>query len=362
MKKQMFIPFSITLLLILSSVTIAFCAKEAPKSETKQKNKEEELAPSIKAYMCFSPDQNAEVCAFIKEKLGVEVKQHFMSDGEIGAKLIAESPRFSVDMCISVGSANYYRAKKEGWIIPYPNSPTWQGVSAVFKDPDNHFFVTEVSPLIFLYNKDLLAKEGYEVPESWDDLLDPKWKDQIVVPSPLTSGNGYKIIVAAMTLYGFNVDKGEEGGWEYLDALDKNINHYTRSGSAPVSLVARKEFMLGITYAANVLSLIDQGYHIGYVLPKEGVGYDAYAAFILKGTENEYTCKKVIDLLGTKEFCELVNSFGTYSTKDPTAVNPLFAKAPNYIPNIDLKWAADNHERLCDEWQGRYLMKQEKKK
>jgi ABC-type Fe3+ transport system substrate-binding protein len=30
---------------------------------------------------------------------------------------------------------------------------------------------------------------------------------------------------------------GEEEGWKFLAALDKNIHHYTRSGNAPTDLV-----------------------------------------------------------------------------------------------------------------------------
>jgi iron(III) transport system substrate-binding protein len=42
-------------------------------------------------------------------------------------------------------------------------------------------------------NKDKLKEKGYALPNSWQELLDPKWKGQIVMPSPLSSGTANMI-------------------------------------------------------------------------------------------------------------------------------------------------------------------------
>jgi iron(III) transport system substrate-binding protein len=241
-------------------------------------------------------------------------------------------------------------AKEEGWSVPY-QSPTWVGAAPDWADPDGHWWINSRWAFVLVYNKDLLAKAGYDVPKSWQDLLDPKWKGEIVMPSPLTSGTAYMMVYSFMTLYGFNVDKGEEGGWEYLEALDKNVAHYTRGGNVPTDLVARGEFMLGITSDEQVYPRLKEGYPIDFALPEEGIGYGMQGANILAGTEKLYTCQKVVDLMGTAEFSIFLASVAGYTTKEPEAAAALYAeRSPEFIPNIDLAWAIENKERLSDEW------------
>ena len=58
------------------------------------------MAEDINAYMGTSPDNNAKIAKFIKDKTGITVNQTFQSCGEIEAKMKAEAPNFSADMII----------------------------------------------------------------------------------------------------------------------------------------------------------------------------------------------------------------------------------------------------------------------
>jgi iron(III) transport system substrate-binding protein len=307
------------------------------------------LAPSITVYMGMSPAGNIEAAEYIQKKTGVEIKQTFMSYGEIGAKMKAEAPNFSADMCIGIGMPQAFAAKKEGWAIPY-DSPTWRGAKELYKDRDNNYVNLGVDALAWVVNKKILAEKGYKSPTSWEEMLDPKWKGQIVMPS-------------FMQLYGLNANKGELGGWQFLDALDKQIHHYTRSGAAPLELVSKGEFMMGIGDNSVVAEMIKQGYPIELLAPKEGTGGDGIYALILKGTKNEYTCQKIIDFLGTKEFSEFYGPSHNAATKEKDVQLPLYQGKPEYpegkpvyIPNLNLTWAAENRDRLTQEWKAKFLI------
>jgi len=299
----------------------------------------------------------------VKEKTGVEIKWRFLSCGEINAKLKAEAPNFNADMGIFVCAPETSMAKKNGWLVRY-DSPAWKRVPRewglinenVFIDPDNEWYNTNVYGFCLGGNKDKLAKAGYTLPTSWKELLDPKWKDQIVMPSPLSSGTAYLMLYSFMTAFGFNEGKGEQGGWEFYEALDKNIHHYTRSGGAPTQLVGRGEFMLGIVSDQNSLPLQQQGYPLVVGVPKEGIGYEAIYAFILKGAKNVSTCQKVIDFLSTDEFSKYMADIG-YVTRLPNYPSALYKGIPNYIPNVNHTWAIENKTRLVNEWKDRFLRK-----
>ncbi len=327
---------------LVMAFALPMCAPAPPEVE-------EKLAESIRIYPAWAPDNNVAIAKFLKEKLGVTMKYTDISCGEIEAKLAAEAPNFGADIAMACGPQGY-RAKKEGWAVQY-DSPIWRGESEVWKDPDNYWWNQGNYQFILIGNEDRLAEKGYTLPTSWDDLLDPKWKGEIVMPSPLTSGTAYLMLFSFFTLYGFNADKGEEGGWEFYDSLDRNIHHYTKSGGAPADLVGRGEFTLGITYEAVTLGRIEEGYPLVWCVPEEGIGYEGAPAFILKGTKELYTCQKIIDLLATKEWSKLIAEEAGYVTKEYPS--EFFGGLPKYIPNIDCDWAYESKSRLCDEWRDR---------
>jgi ABC-type Fe3+ transport system substrate-binding protein len=119
-----------------------------------------------------------------------------------------------------------------------------------------------------------------------------------------------------ITHYAFNKGKKEEEAWKYIEALDKNIHHYTEHGGTPTELVGRGEFMIGITTDQNVLMVQKQGYPLLAIVPKEGIGYEGIYAFILKGTKKLETAKKVIDFLASDDFCKYMADTG-YVTRLP---------------------------------------------
>jgi iron(III) transport system substrate-binding protein len=302
-------------------------------------------AKEIKAYMGTSPENNVKIVNFVKEKTGIQILQTFQSFGEIEARVKSEAPNFNADMIVGCGSPLAFMAKKNKWSVPY-QSPGWKGANPVFFDPQGYWFNISNFSFVLVGNKDKLKEKGYEMPKSWKDLLDPKWKDQIVMPSPLSSGTANMIRYSFLALY------GEEEGWKFLAALDKNIHHYTRSGNAPTDLVGRGEFLLGITSDENVKKRIDEGYPLIWSIPEEGIGYDGTFALILNGTKNMKECKKVIDILGSQGLSDLMAEIG-YMTPRP-APNKLYGKiTPKYI-KLNLGWAADNRPKWNDIWKEKF--------
>jgi len=251
-------------------------------------------ADSISAYLGFSREVNEALAGRIQEKTGIEVKNITLSWGEIWARLVSEAPRFNADMVLSFGAAQAIDGTKKGYYVPY-KSPSWEDIDVAFKSPDGSYYALGTFSFLLIGNKDKLAEKGYGMPMSWKELLDPKWKGQIVAPSPRTSGTAFMINYSFLQLY------GEAEGWKFLEALDKNMAFYTKSGNAPTDLVGRGEYLLGIGADENVLKRINDGYPLVWTIPMEGIGYEGNYCVILKGTEKLDLCKKVMDYLGTED-------------------------------------------------------------
>ena len=70
-------------------------------------------------------------------------------------------------------------------------------------------------------------EEELPEPKCWADLTKPAFKDEIQVANPNSSGTSYTMLATFVQLM------GEDKAFEYLKALHKNVNQYTKSGAAP---------------------------------------------------------------------------------------------------------------------------------
>lgn len=70
-----------------------------------------------------------------------------------------------------------------------------------------------------------MKKHHLPVPQTYEDLLDPQYRNLIAMPDPKTSGTGYFFYKSIMNT------KGDQEGLAYFDALEKNIKTFTESGS-----------------------------------------------------------------------------------------------------------------------------------
>ena len=110
---------------------------------------------------------------------------------------------------------------------------------ARFRDPDNRWFAVTGYMAAFCVNNEVLAAKDLPMPASWEDLLNPVYRGEVVMPNPASSGTGYLQIASLLQM------KGEDAGWQYLDGLDENIAQYIKSGSRPCNVASEGEYAIG---------------------------------------------------------------------------------------------------------------------
>ncbi len=94
----------------------------------------------------------------------------------------------------------------------------------------------------FSYNAEQIKKNRLPEPKCWSDLIKPVYKDEIQVANPNSSGTSYTMLATLVQLM------GEDKAFDYLKALHKNVNQYTKSGAAPARAAATGESLIGITF------------------------------------------------------------------------------------------------------------------
>jgi iron(III) transport system substrate-binding protein len=204
-------------------------------------------------------------------------------------------------------------------------------------------------------------KRNIPKPETWQDLTRPVYKGQIVMPNPASSGTGYFDVVAWLSLFG---DKnGTGGGWKYMDALHENIGQYTHSGSKPCVLAGNGEYVVGIAFEYRANTVKAKGAPIDLVFPKEGLGWDLEAFAIHKGTKNLDAAKKLANWASSKDAMKLYGK-NFAITAQPGVASPLPNVPKDYesrLVKLDFEYAANERERILNEWTKRYNGKSEKR-
>ncbi|MGR3837637.1 MAG: ABC transporter substrate-binding protein [Cognatishimia sp.] len=139
------------------------------------------------------------------------------------------------------------------------------------------------------YNSDILSKKGIEPPQCWADLEDSRFAGEIQVANPNSSGTAYTELATFAQLF------GEDDAMIKLASIGKNINTYTKSGSAPSRAAARGETGVSIGFMHDMVNLASQGFPLKIVAPCEGTGYEVGAVSMIKGARNPEGAKQWIE-------------------------------------------------------------------
>lgn len=201
----------------------------------------------------------------------------------------------------------------------------------------------------FGYNKDLLAKNSLPEPKCWADLTKPEYKGHIQMANPNSSGTAYTMLATMVQLM------GEDKGFEYLKELHKNINQYTKSGSAPIKAAGLGETTIGIVFMHDAVAQTAAGFPIVTVAPCEGTGYEIGSMSLIKGARNPEEAKTFYDWALTTEMqskAKDVKSFQLPSNKNAEVSELTPDLSTIKLIDYDFKkyGSSDERKRLLQKW------------
>ena len=287
-----------------------------------------------------------------EEASGITVDMTRKSAGEIYAQIKAEASNPKGDIWWAGTGDPHLQAAEEGLTEEYTSPKEGELLDWAVKQAEagQHRTVGVYSGALgFGYNKDLLAKNNLPEPKCWADLIKPEYKGQIQIANPNSSGTAYNTLATMVQLF------GEDKGFEYMKALHKNINQYTKSGSAPIKAAGLGETTIGIVFMHDAVAQTAAGFPIVTVAPCEGTGYEIGSMSIIKGARNLDAAKKYYDWALTAEVqskAQEVKSFQLPSNKAATQ-SPL---APDLktIKLIDYDFkkygSSEERKRLLKKW------------
>lgn len=255
------------------------------------------IGGQLTLYAClFDPDKLEVIFQTFKSQYGVDVTCLDMSSGEALERIRAEAENPQGDVLFGTTNLSHVNLAAEGLLEPYKGLGWNQLPDGPIKDPDGNWTGFYYGVIGFACSPDLLAEIGAECPTSWEQLLDPVYKGEIVIASPAASGTSYTV------LSGLSQLMGEDGAFEYYHQLDQNIAQYTESGSAPGKMAAAGEFAVGIAFAHDIQVQQDKGLPVTLNFPEEGTPFEIGGISILKGAKNLAAAQAWVDYVFTPAF------------------------------------------------------------
>ena len=306
---------------------------------------------TIVVYTALEPEQITDYMKAANKTLpNIEVKMLRLSTGDISARFMAEKDNMQADVIWGVAATNVMVFKNAGLLEPYAPKGL-DRVQPLFRDKDAtpSWVGIDIYMSAFCFNTEVAKKKNLPKPESWADLTKPVYKGEIVMPNPASSGTGYLSVASILQ----RVKEAE--GWKYLDALDKNMAEYTKSGSKPCKDAAAGERAIGVSFEYVAAKMKKDGAPVEMILPKEGSGYEIEANGLTKKGAKNPAARQFLDWAITDESLKIASQFfAAVSAPGFAAPEGLPKDVSKVVFPNDFDWSAKNRERILAEWAKRY--------
>ena len=281
--------------------------------------------------------------AFEAQYPDIEITYIRDSAGPITARLLAEKERPKADVILGLSAIALERLRLAGVLTPY-RPKNADEINPLMRAEDFSWFGINAWGGSICVNTELLKKANLPIPESWEDLADPRYKGKIVMPSPVASSTGF------MFLMGWIQGFGEEKGREYVKKLHNNILFYTASGARPASMIAQGEIPIALTSEAFVRPFMRFSIPVKTVEPKEGIAWDAEGSAMPEGSRHPQSAEKFLDFCASESVAQIAASFSGIAAIERFSTPKGRELSSRFLP-IDFEKAGTEKARMLSQWQ-----------
>ena len=258
---------------------------------------------------------------FNKRTPDVELKYLRMGTTQIIEQVNAElkAGKITADLLWTADPAYFEELKQRGLIVRYL-PPSAKDIPEVFIDPDGYYVGARILSIGLMHNTKLV-KEA-EAPRDWNNLLDPKWRNQIAHASPTYSGSATAAVTA--------LTQSPKYGWAYYEKLRANGCIIIQSQGLTEHKVARGEYRVGIGLDYGIRKMTAEGSPIRFVYPESGTVTWASPIAIFKASQHQDAAKRFIDFVLSAEGQKFL------ITEYIVSVNPKVASPKGAPPVLDI--------------------------
>ncbi|MDK2958663.1 MAG: iron(III) transport system substrate-binding protein [Synergistaceae bacterium] len=303
-------------------------------------------AEKVKAYTTFEEPLAKALFEQFERETGIVVEWVRLSSGEAVARIEAEKANPQASIWVGGVGTLHIDAKNKGLTAPY-NSRMAGSIHDQFRDPEKFWIGLYVAPIAFCINTNRARELNLPLPTSWADIVKPEYEKKVRVANPGTSGTAYNMVTTIIRVF----DNDEDKAFDFLKKLDRSIDQYTRSGSAPGKNCAIGEIPVAIGYLHDLIKLKVEGAPIEIAVPSDGTGFETASLSLLKDGPDPVNAKKLYDWILGQSAMDIIAKWYVIPLSDKASpVETGFSFSKMKLVNQDDVWDAANKARLLDRW------------
>ncbi len=227
----------------------------------------------------------------------IDVRWLDMGSQDVLDRIRSERANPQADVWFGGPSTLFQRAAAESLLAVF--EPGWaSAIPERARGPGGVYHGVYETPAVIAFNADALTAE--EAPHDWDDVLDARWRDQIVIRDPLASGT-------MRTIFGMIIQRGlaETGdtaaGFQWLRRLDGQTKEYVLNPALLHQKLLRREGLVTLWDLPDILVEQEKGSPFGFLLPASGTAVIEDAIALVRGSTSEGAARAFIEWVGSPE-------------------------------------------------------------
>ncbi|KGM97690.1 iron ABC transporter [Clostridium novyi A str. 4552] len=254
-------------------------------------------------YVAFNEDEAKVLLQGFKEKTGCDYS-FLRFPTEAAAENVVREMQFQKADIFLGGTADAIELLKNNNCLDKYVIEDTKRIPEKYRDNEGYWTGLYVEPLAIGINEERWNKEFKDLkkPTTLKELLNPKFKGEIVLPDPRTSGTGYTFlsyIVQSM---------GKDKGLEFFKKLKSNVGQFTDSGFTPAKKVGMGEYLLTVDFINQQLIVKNSGFKIESIVPND-TGWTICPVAKIKNSQNENVANAFIEYCTSKEAVEALREF-----------------------------------------------------
>lgn len=267
--------------------------------------------------------------AFEKEHPDISVEVYRAGTGDLNARIESEksSGGIEADVLWAADSASFDQYVASDDLSQLKDVDTSSLIDEAVSE-DGYYVGTRIIPTVIAYNTDVIDEA--DAPHSWADLVDPEYRDKIVLPNPAVSG---------AAAFNASVWKNHEQlGEDWINQLGENSPMVAESNGPTSQEIASGSRPVGVVVDYLVRDLAAQGSPIATAYPSEGAPYITEPAGVFADSEQQEAAEKYINFLLSEEGQKLAVEQSYLPVRDDVGVpenTPALEEIELMTPDLD---------------------------
>jgi iron(III) transport system substrate-binding protein len=235
--------------------------------------------------------------AFERHRPDIDVRWLDMGSQEILDRLRFERVNPQADVWFGGPGPIFQRGTRDSLLIPY--RPNWADrVDPKAVGAGDLYFPVYRTPAVIAFNSRAVSRA--EAPRDWDEVLEPRWKNKVIIRDPMASGT-MRAIWGLILMRSLRQTGDTAKGMAWLRQLDGQTKTYTINPALLYEKLVRQEGLVSLWDLQDILISAAKGMPLGYVFPRSGTVVIEDAIGLVRGSRHPDAARAFIDFVGGEE-------------------------------------------------------------